>query len=100
VRRPAWHLRIWVRAPKPGHGACFSRVSGSGPAAPGRTRDAHAEHLAGRAVIEGFESDLIPAGHVSEQGAKLTGPRGALPGPSLGSAWPPVTPRPVFVATA
>jgi len=56
--------------------------------------------MAGRAVIEGFESDLIPAGHVSEQGAKLTGPRGALPGPSLGSAWPPVTPRPVFVATA
>jgi hypothetical protein len=81
VRRPAWHLRIWVRAPKPGHGACFSRISGSGPAAAGRTGDAHAEHLAGRAVIAGFESDLTPAGHVSEQGAKLTGPRGALPGP-------------------
>ncbi len=35
----------------------------------------HAEHLAGRAVIDGFEGDLIPAGHMSEHGAKLTVPR-------------------------
>jgi hypothetical protein len=69
VRRPAWHARICIRAPEPGRGACFPRISGSGPAAPGRTRDTHAEHLAGRAVIDGFEGDLIPADHVSEQGA-------------------------------
>jgi len=42
----AWHARIRVRAPEPGHGACFSCLSGSGPAAPGRTKDAHAEQLA------------------------------------------------------
>ena len=35
----------------------------------------HAEHLAGHAGIDGFEGDLIPAGHVSGQGAKLTVPR-------------------------
>lgn len=40
----------------------------------------HAEHPAGRAVIDGFEGDLIPAGHVSGQGAKLTVPRRRFPG--------------------
>jgi hypothetical protein len=29
----------------------------------------------GRAIIDGFEGDLIPAGHVSGQGAQLTVPR-------------------------
>ena len=58
----------------------------------------HAEHPAGRAVIDGFEGDLIPAGHVSGQGAKLTVPRRRFPGRRGGSAWPRVTP--VFVAAA
>ncbi len=50
----------------------------------------HAEHLAGHAGIDGFEGALIPAGHVSEQGAKLTVPRRRAPGPSRGGARLPV----------
>ena len=44
----------------------------------------HAGHLAGRTVMDGFKGDLIPAGHLSEQGARLTVPRRRASRPAAG----------------
>lgn len=80
---------------KPGAQAAEHRGGGAAErlAAPCRTTDAHAWHLAGRAAIDRLEGDRSPAGHLSGQGAKPTVPhRRAFPSRRRGGTWPPMAP--------